>query len=123
MSDDAGGTPAQHEDRPVGQLVSDTAKHQVVHDEMRLVAAELQQKGKRLGVGAGLFGGAGILAFYGGAVLVAALVWDWPRFSRHGWRADRLLFGLWSVIRELKPQARTDPQLHRARYAMGLIAV
>ncbi|HKS51857.1 MAG TPA: hypothetical protein VJS67_08300, partial [Pseudonocardiaceae bacterium] len=26
MSDDAGGTPAQHEDRPVGQLVSDTAK-------------------------------------------------------------------------------------------------
>lgn len=76
MSDDAGGTPAQHEDRPVGQLVSDTAKQitRLVRDEMRLAAAELQQKGKRLGVGAGLFGGVGVLTFYGGAVLVAALV-------------------------------------------------
>jgi membrane protein len=41
---------------------------------MRLAATELQQKSKRLGVGAGLFGGAGVLAFYGGAALVAALI-------------------------------------------------
>jgi membrane protein len=29
---------------------------------------------RRLGVGAGLFGGAGVLAFHGGAALVAALI-------------------------------------------------
>ena len=76
MSDDAGGPPAQHEDRPVGQLVSDATEQitRLVRDEMRLAAAELQQKGKRLGVGAGLFGAAGVLGFYGGAALVAALV-------------------------------------------------
>ncbi len=41
---------------------------------MRLAATELQHKGKRLGVGAGLVGGAGVLAFYGGAALVTALI-------------------------------------------------
>ena len=76
MSDDAGGPPAQHEDRPVGQLVSDATEQitRLVRDEMRLAATELQQKGKRLGVGAGLFGAAGVLALYGGAVLIAALI-------------------------------------------------
>src|ERR671916_752550 len=77
MSDNAGGPPAQHsQDRPVGQLVSDATEQitRLVRDEIRLAAAELQQKGKRLGVGAGLFGGAGVLALYGGAALVAALI-------------------------------------------------
>lgn len=41
---------------------------------MRLAAVELRQKGKHLGVGAGLFGAAGVLALYGGAALVAALI-------------------------------------------------
>jgi membrane protein len=77
MSENAGGPPAQHlQDRPVGQLVSDLTEQitRLVRDEMRLAAAELQQKGKRLGVGAGLFGGAAVLAFYGGAALVVALI-------------------------------------------------
>jgi len=77
MSENVGGPPAQHlQDRPVGQLVSDLTEQitRLVRDEMRLAAAELQQKGKRLGVGAGLLGGAGVLAFYGGAALVAALI-------------------------------------------------
>jgi hypothetical protein len=73
MPEDAGGPPAPHEDRPVGQLVSDATEQitRLVRNEMRLAAAELQQKGKRLGVGAGLFGAAGVLALYGGAVLIA----------------------------------------------------
>ena len=51
MSENAGGPPAQHlQDRPVGQLVSDATEQitRLVRDEMRLAAAELQQKGKRL---------------------------------------------------------------------------
>jgi membrane protein len=76
MSEDAGGPPAQHEDRPVGQLVSDATEQitRLVRNEMRLAATELQQKGKRLGVGAGLFGAAGVLALYGGAALIATLI-------------------------------------------------
>jgi len=63
-------------ERPVGQLVSDASEQlsRLVRDEMRLAVAELQQKGKRAGVGAGLFGVAGVLGFYGGAALVACLV-------------------------------------------------
>jgi len=77
MSDDAGGLPPQrHQDRPIGQLVSEVSEQitRLVRDEMRLAVVELQQKGKRLGVGAGLLGGAGVLAFYGGAALVAAMI-------------------------------------------------
>lgn len=64
------------DDRPVGQLVSDASEQltRLVRDEMRLAMAELQQKGKRGGVGTGLFGAAGVLAFYGGAALVACVI-------------------------------------------------
>lgn len=77
MSDDVGGSLTRDpQDRPIGQLVNDATEQitRLVRDEMRLAAVELQQKGKRLGVGAGLFGGAGVLAFYGGAALVTALI-------------------------------------------------
>jgi membrane protein len=77
MSEDGGGSLVQDvQDRPIGQLVNDATEQitRLVRDEMRLAATELQQKGKRIGVGAGLVGGAGVVAFYGGAALVAALI-------------------------------------------------
>lgn len=77
MSDDAGGLRPQHsQDRPIGQLVSEVTEQitRLVRDEMQLAVIELQQKGKRLSVGAGLLGGAGVLAFYGGAALVTAVI-------------------------------------------------
>jgi uncharacterized membrane protein YqjE len=46
----------------------------LVRDEIRLATLELTRKGKRAGVGAGLFGGAGVIALYGGGALVAALI-------------------------------------------------
>jgi uncharacterized membrane protein YqjE len=54
----------------------------LVRDELALARVEMVEKGKRAGVGAGLFGGAGVLAMYGvGALLVtigAALATVWP---------------------------------------------
>jgi uncharacterized membrane protein YqjE len=47
---------------------------QLVRQEMQLAKLELAEKGKRTGVGAGLFGGSGLFAVYGIAVLVAAAV-------------------------------------------------
>lgn len=46
----------------------------LIRAEMRLAQAELTAKGKRAGVGAGLFGGAGLFAVYGLGCLVAAAV-------------------------------------------------
>jgi membrane protein implicated in regulation of membrane protease activity len=41
---------------------------------MRLAQAELTQKGKHAGVGAGLFGAGGLVALYGVAALLTAVV-------------------------------------------------
>jgi hypothetical protein len=46
----------------------------LVRDELRLAQAELARKGKHAGIGIGLFGGAGVMALYGVAALVATLV-------------------------------------------------
>jgi Putative Actinobacterial Holin-X, holin superfamily III len=46
----------------------------LVRDEVRLAQAEVTAKAKRLGVGAGLFGGAGLVAVLGLNALVTAAV-------------------------------------------------
>ncbi|MGH2886992.1 MAG: phage holin family protein, partial [Solirubrobacteraceae bacterium] len=44
----------------------------LARQEVELAKAELAVKGKRAGIGAGMFGGAGAFGFYGLGVLVAA---------------------------------------------------
>lgn len=64
-------------DRSVGDLVQRLSEQtaMLVRDEMRLAQAELEEKGKRAGMGAGMFGGAGLVALYGvGALLAAAIL-------------------------------------------------
>jgi uncharacterized membrane protein YqjE len=58
------------------KLVNDLSEQvsRLVKDELRLARLELAEKGKRAGFGAGLFGAAGIAAFFGGAALVAAVI-------------------------------------------------
>ncbi|MEW2516653.1 phage holin family protein [Actinacidiphila alni] len=60
----------------VGELVSRATRQmsQLVREEMQLAQAEMMQKGKRFGIGGGLFGGAGLLAFLGLGTLVGAAV-------------------------------------------------
>lgn len=54
----------------------------LVRDELALAKAELAEKGKRAGVGGGLFGGAAVLAWFGLGLLltfaVVALDLAWP---------------------------------------------
>jgi uncharacterized membrane protein YqjE len=59
-----------------GQLVSDLTNQisRLVRDEARLAQVEVTQKAKRLGVGAGLFGGAGLVAFFGLATLITTAI-------------------------------------------------
>jgi uncharacterized membrane protein YqjE len=60
----------------VGDLVQRLSQQTatLVRQEMRLAQVELQEKGKRAGIGAGMFGGAGLVALYGVGAVVAAVV-------------------------------------------------
>lgn len=68
--------PPPPHDRPVGELVHQLSEQTstLIRQELQLAQLEMQAKGTRAVVGAGLFGGAGLLVFYGGGVLIAALV-------------------------------------------------
>lgn len=55
------------------KLASEQVSH-LVRDELRLAQLELSRKGKQAGIGAGMFGAAGVVAFYGGATLIATVV-------------------------------------------------
>jgi uncharacterized membrane protein YqjE len=63
-------------ERSVGDLVQELAQQTatLVRQEMRLAQVELQEKGKRAGIGAGMFGGAGLVALYGVGAVVSALI-------------------------------------------------
>ncbi|MCL3817146.1 phage holin family protein [Aeromicrobium wangtongii] len=59
-----------------GQLIT-TAMQDIstlIRDEMQLAKQDLADTGKRVGVGAGLFGAAGILALYGLGALIATII-------------------------------------------------
>lgn len=68
--------PAIGEDPTLGALVHDMTQQMstLVRDEMRLAQAEMTQKGKAAGLGIGLFGGAGLVALYGLATLIATVI-------------------------------------------------
>jgi Putative Actinobacterial Holin-X, holin superfamily III len=63
-------------DTSVGDLVKAMSADlsRLIRNEMQLAQVELSAKAKTAGVGIGAFGGAGVLAFYGVAVLLAAAV-------------------------------------------------
>jgi hypothetical protein len=65
------------DERSVSELVQQLSNQTttLVRQELRLAQTELQEKGKRVGIGAGMFGGAGLVALYGvGALIAAAIV-------------------------------------------------
>jgi MFS family permease len=67
-----GTSPAP--DAPLAELVKQLSEQssRLARQEAELAKAELAVKGKRAGIGAGMFGGAGAFAFYGLGALVAA---------------------------------------------------
>ena len=63
-------------DRPVGELLKELSDHTttLVKQEIALAKAELAQKGKRAGAGAGMFGGAGLFGVFAFAALTTVLI-------------------------------------------------
>lgn len=67
---DVGGDPT------LGALVHDLSVQipELVRSELRLAQAEMTEKGKRAGVGIGMFSAAGLVAFFGLATLIATAI-------------------------------------------------
>jgi uncharacterized membrane protein YqjE len=69
-------SPPTTRQRPTGELVKDLSAQvsTLVRQELELAKAELTEKGKQAGIGAGMFGGAGLFALYGVGALVACAI-------------------------------------------------
>jgi uncharacterized membrane protein YqjE len=63
-------------DRSLGELLKQLSQEttRLVHQELELAKAELQQKGKQAGMGAGMFGGAGAIGLAALGALTACFI-------------------------------------------------
>ncbi|MEU7005645.1 phage holin family protein [Streptomyces sp. NPDC046332] len=74
----------QDAEESVGELVKQASEQisRLMRQELRLAQAEMQQKGKRFGIGGGLFGGAGLIGIIAlqalAATAIVALDLVWP---------------------------------------------
>ena len=61
-------------DETLGALVTQLSQQtsELVRSELRLAQVEMTEKGKRAGLGLGMFSAAGLLAYFGIAVVIAA---------------------------------------------------
>lgn len=71
-----GGNTGSAHDRSVGELVKDATRQAqtLIRQEVELARAELSEKGKKAGIGAGMFGGAGFFGLFAFAALTAAII-------------------------------------------------
>ncbi|MGI8505216.1 MAG: phage holin family protein [Solirubrobacteraceae bacterium] len=63
-------------DRPVGELLKELSEQTttLVRQELELAKLELTEKGKKAGIGAGMFGGAGIVGVFAVGALTACFI-------------------------------------------------
>jgi hypothetical protein len=68
--------PGDPRERPIGELLKQLSEEttQLVHQELELAKAELAQKGKQAGLGAGLFGAAAAIGLLAAAALTACFI-------------------------------------------------
>ena len=79
----------------VGQLTDQTKR--LIQQEMELAKVELSEKGKKAGLGAGMFGGAGLFGLFAFAALTAALIGAFDTFMPF-WLAALAVAGLYGAI-------------------------
>lgn len=70
------GTSNELREQPIGDLLKQLSQETttLVRQELELAKAEMAEKGKKAGKGAGMFGGAGVVGFLALGVLTAALI-------------------------------------------------
>jgi hypothetical protein len=74
MAEHNGNTESR--DQPVGDLVKQLSEQTstLVRKEVELAKAEIAAKGKKAGIGAGMFGGAGLFGFFAFAGLTTTFI-------------------------------------------------
>ncbi|WP_280231944.1 phage holin family protein, partial [Nocardia cyriacigeorgica] len=85
--------------RSISELVDDatTQLSRLVRDEIRLARIEMQDRTKGIATGLGFAGAAGVLAFYGGAALIAAAIMALA-LVLPGWAAALIVGGALLVV-------------------------
>jgi len=86
-------------DRPVGELLKQLSDQTatLVRQEMELARIELVEKGKQAGIGAGAFGGAGLMAVFMVGALTATLILALDTFLE-GWLAALIVTVVYAAI-------------------------
>ena len=100
MSETSGGSGTTDRREPsaaelVKQLSEQTSR--LVHQEVELAKAELAVKGKRAGVGAGMFGGAGVSGLFALGALTAAAIAALA-LAMATWLAALIVAVVWAAI-------------------------
>jgi hypothetical protein len=88
------GGPRPLAEQSTAELVQRAAEQlsTLVRDELQLARVELARKGRSAGIGAGLFGGAGVFVVYGTGALVAAAILGLAQVLA-GWLAALIVGG------------------------------
>lgn len=86
-------------EQPMGDLFKQLSEElsTLVRQELRLAQAELTEKGKRAGLGAGLFGGAGVLGLLALGALSACLIAALAE-AMHVWLAALIVTAVYAAI-------------------------
>jgi len=94
----ARGTGAASE-ASLAELVKQLSEQssRLARQEVELAKAELAYKGKRAGIGAGMFGGAGVFGFYGFGALTAAAILALS-LAVAGWLAALIVAAVYGAI-------------------------
>jgi uncharacterized membrane protein YqjE len=97
----AGGsaTASDARDRPIGELVKDLSAQTstLVRKEIELARAELQEKGKVAGKGAGMLAGAAVFGLLAMGALTAALIALLDK-AMATWVAALIVMALWAIV-------------------------
>jgi uncharacterized membrane protein YqjE len=100
------------QERPIGDLVKDLSQQTstLVRKEIELARAELQEKGKVAGNGAGMLGGAAVAGVLALGALSAALISLLDK-EMATWVAALIVMALWAIVALALAQAgRTSLQ-------------
>ena len=86
-------------DRPVGELLKQLSEETttLVKQELELAKAEMAEKGKQAGTGAGLFGGAGVTGLLALIALTLTLIYLLGT-AMEDWIAALIVTALWGAV-------------------------
>ena len=94
-----GGSTTDARDRPIGELVKDLSSQTstLVRKAIELARAEMQQKGKVAGRGAGMLAGAAVAGLLALGALTAALITLLDN-AMATWVAALIVMALWAIV-------------------------